>query len=264
MGFMKKRLLAALIGVVAGLLLAGVYFAAPYAGFHLRPDMVVAVGAAFVFAGAVAVFALVAMDRPAFRNARAAILLNEDPAKEYVFPFRGPEMLLVTARAEQSIGEIFVRFGDTFKTPPEKMRKSIVVAIKGSAKKPFLWMTLGQLFTMLKPYNVEHVLLSNEKDEFIGYIPGKRAVKEFTAEKAMDAIDKYIIKVLSKPEECAVLRDIGGATREDTVAENDTAFQAQAKLWANEKVQGLILHKHLKPVGFISKVDVLRINAGLL
>ncbi len=33
---------------------------------------------------------------------------------------------------------------------------------------------------------------------------------------------------------------------------------------ANEKVQGLILHKQLKPVGFISKVDVLRINAGLL
>ncbi|MEJ0044033.1 MAG: hypothetical protein WDM81_18265 [Rhizomicrobium sp.] len=261
---MWKRLLAALIGVGAGLAMAGAYFGALSAGIHLRPDMVVAVGAACVFAGAVAVFALVAMDRPAFRSARQGIVLNEDPAKEYVFAFRGTDTLQVTARPEQSIGEIFVRFGDTFKTPPEQMRKSIVVSIKGSDKKPFLWMTLHQIFMMLKPYNVEHVLLSNEKDAFIGYIPGKRAMKDFTGEKAMDAIDKYLVKVLQTPADCAVLRELGGATRDDTIAETDNAFQAQAKLWANEKMQGLVLHKHLKPVGYISKVDVLRINAGLL
>ena len=263
-GGMWKRLIAALIGVAGGVLLAGAYFGALYAGVHIKPDVVVAVAAACVFAGAVAVFALVAMDRPAFRSAKAALLLNERPATEYIFYFKGADILQVSAKPDMAVGEMLVRFGEAFKAPPDKMTKPIVVTLKGSSKKPFATMTLQQLFAMLKPYNLEHVLLMNEKDEFIGYIPGKRAVKEFTAEKAMDAIDKYIIKVLSKPEECAVLRDIGGATREDTVAENDTAFQAQAKLWANEKVQGLILHKHLKPVGFISKVDVLRINAGLL
>ncbi len=238
MGGMWKRLIAALIGVGAGLALAGAYFGARHFGVHLSPDMVVAAGAACVFAGAVAVFALVAMDRPAFRSARAALVLNEDPAKEYIFFFRGPNMLQVTARPDQSIGEIFVRFGDAFKTPPEQMRKSIVVTLKGSAKKPFMWMTLQQLFATLKPYNVEHVLLATEKDEFLGYIPGKRAVKEFTAEKAMENIEKYIVNVLVKPADCAVLRDIGGATRDDTVAESDNAFQAQAKLWRTRRCRG--------------------------
>jgi len=65
------------------------------------------------------------------------------------------------------------------------------------------------------------------------------------------------------PSESAVLRDLGGVTSDDTIAESKNSFQAQEMLWANDKVQGLILHRKLKPVGFISKVDILRINAGL-
>ncbi|HEY0300713.1 MAG TPA: hypothetical protein VGC36_05245 [Rhizomicrobium sp.] len=260
---MKRRLLAALTGVGAGVLLLGAYFAVRYSGIELRPDLVVAAGAAFVFAGAVALFALVAMDRPAFRSARAALLLNEDPAKEYVFPFRGADTLAIVARPEMSVGEMLVRFGDAFEAPPDKMTKSIVVTIKGSAKKPFASMTLQRLFAMLKPYNLEHVLLTSEKDEFIGYIPGKRAAKEFSGDKAVEAIDKYIVRVVAKPDDCAILRELGGATRDDTIAESENAFQAQAKLWADEKIQGLVLYKHLKPVGYISKVDILRLNAGL-
>ncbi len=261
---MRRRLLAALTGMGAGALLLGAYFAALHYGVQLRPELVVAAGAAFVFAAAVALFALVAMDRPAFRSVRAALVLNEDPAKEYVFFFRGSDVLQITARPEMSVGEILVRFGDTFKEPPEQMTKSIVVTIKGSTKKPFAWMTLHRLFLMLKPYNVEHVLLMNEKDEFIGYIPGKRATKDFSGDKAMENIDKYVVQILVKPEGSAALRELGGATADDTVAETDNAFQAQAKLWANEKIPGLVLHRKLKPVGFISKVDVLRINAGLM
>ena len=261
---MMRRLLAALIGVGAGVLLLGGYYGALRAGLHVRPDLMFVGAAALAFAGAVAVFSLVAMDRPAFRSSRAALLLNEDPAKEYVFPFRGANILQVLARPDMSVGEMLVRFGDDFKSPPDQMSKTIVVAIKGSARKPFPSMTLQQLFAVLKPYNLEHVLLSSEKDDFIGYIPGKRAAKEFTGDKAAEAIDKYIVKVLADPSGCAVLRDVGGVTRDDTIAETANAFQAQAKLWSNEKIQGLVLHRHLKPVGFISKVDVLRINAGLL
>jgi hypothetical protein len=261
---MGRRLLAALTGLGAGVAVLGAYFAALRYGVQLRPDLVVAAGAALVFAGAVALFTLVAMDRPAFRRAPAALVLNEDPAKEYVFFFRGADILQVAARPDMSVGEMLVRFGDTFKAPPEQMKKPIVVTIKGSGRKPFAWMTLHQLFLVLKPYNVEHVLLMTEREEFIGYLPGKRAAKDFTGDKAMENIDKYVIQVLVKPEGSAVLRDLGGVTADDTVAETENALQAQAKLWANEKVQGLVLHRKLKPVGFISKVDVLRINAGLL
>jgi len=261
---MKKRLLAALTGLAAGVLLLGAYLGALRYGLTLRPDLMIAAGAAFVFAGAVAVFALVAMDRPAFRSVRAALVLNEDPAKEYVFFFSGPDTLPIAARPDMSVGEMLVRFSDEFKTPPDKMTKSIVLTIKGSAKKPFASMTLQQLFAVLKPYNLDHVLLMDDKDGFIGYIPGKRAAKEFGGDKAIENVDKYIVQVIAKPSECAILRDLGGVTSDDTISESENAFQAQAKLWTNEKIQGLVLHRKLKPVGFISKVDVLRINAGLL
>lgn len=261
---MRRRLIAAVIGLGAGALLLGAYFAVLHYGIPLRSDIVFAAAAAFVFAGAVAVFALVSMDRPAFRNTRAALVLNEDPAKEYVFFFRGAGTLPITARPEMSVGEMLVRYGDEFKSPPDKMTKAIVVTIKGSAKKPFPAITLQQLFTILKPYSLEHVLLTNEKDDFVGYIPGKRAAKEFTGDKGIENIDKYIVSVLAKPDEAAILRELGGVTADDTIAEGDNAFEAAAKLWKNEKVQGLILHHKLKPVGFISKVDVLRINSGLL
>jgi len=210
------------------------------------------------------VFALVAMDRPAFRSAKAALLLNERPATEYIFYFKGADILQVSAKPDMAVGEMLVRFGEAFKAPPDKMTKPIVVTLKGSSKKPFATMTLQQLFAMLKPYNLEHVLLMNEKDEFIGYIPGKRAAKEFTGDKAMENIDKFIVKIFANPADCTILRDVGGATRDDTIAETETAMSAQAKLWTNEKIQGLVIHRQLKPVGFISKVDVLRLNVGLL
>jgi hypothetical protein len=264
MGDMKRRLLAVAIGLGAGLLLLGAYLAALNAGIHLRPDLVVAGSAALVFAGAVALFALVTMDRPAFRSARAALPLNEDPAKEYIYFFRGPATLQISARPDMSVGEMLVRFGDDFKAPPEKMTKAITVTLKGSPKKPFATITLQQLFAVLKPYNLEHVLLMDDKDAFVGYVPGKRAKTEFTGDKAMENIDKFIVKVLTRTSESAVLRDLGGVTGDDTIKESETAFDAQAQLWKNEKVQGLIVQRKLKPVGFISKVDVLRINAGLL
>jgi hypothetical protein len=263
MGDMKK-LLAALIGVCAGLLLGGAYAGALYAGIPVKPEWVMAGAAALAFAGAVSVFALVAMDPPTSRTARAALVLNEDPAKEYIYYFRGPETLQIHARPEMSAGEMLVRFGDAFKEQPEKMTKAIVVTLKGSPKKPFATTTLQQLFAVLKPYNLEHVLMMNEKDEFLGYVPGKRAAKEFAGDKAMENIDKFIVKVLTNPSDCGVVRELGGATHDDTIDERENAMNAQAKIWANEKIAGLIVHQRLKPVGYIAKVDVLRINAGLL
>ncbi|MBS0471668.1 MAG: hypothetical protein JSR60_11400 [Proteobacteria bacterium] len=261
---MKKRLLAVAIGLGAGLVMAAAYGALLYYGIALRPEWIIGGTASLVFAGAVAVFSLVAMDRPAFRPVRAALVLNEDPAKEFVFYFRAPEMLQITAKPEMAVGEMLVRFGDAFKAPPDKMTKAIALTIRGGVKKPFATITLQQLFALLKPFNLEHVLLMNDKDEFVGYIPGKRALKEFTGDKAMDAIDKYIVKLLMNPQESAILRELGGATAEDTFDETGYAMDAQARIWANEKLTGLILHSKLKPVGYISKLDLLRINAGLL
>lgn len=259
---MMKRLLAAVIGVGAGAVLFGAYAALLKSGIQIRPDLTLAAAAAIVFASAVAVFALIAMDRPAFRGSRATLLLNEEPATEFVFPFRGDSMAQITARPEMSLGESLARFGETFKRPPEEMTKDITLTIKGSRRAPFATVTLQQLFLTLKPFKLTHVLLTGDKDEFIGYIPGKRALKEFTADDAAEKVTKFIVKVVDNPGDSRILRDIGGASRLDTISETDDARRAEAQLWADESAQGLVVHKHLKPVGYISKVDVLRLNAG--
>jgi hypothetical protein len=258
---MRKRLIAALIGVGAGALVLGAYFALLHAGIQIRPELLIGGAAALVFAGAVAVFSLVAMDRPAFRSNVTPLLLSEDPATQYVFFFKRPDAIQITAKADASVGEMLVRFGDAFKAAPEAMKKSVVLTIKGGPKKPFATITLQQLFGTLKPFSLDHVILTNDKDELIGYIPGKRAAAEFTSDKAVANIDKYIVQVLTDPEKCAVLRELGGVTRDDTIGADEDSLHAQAKIWANEKANGLILHRHLKPVGFISKMDVLRLNA---
>jgi hypothetical protein len=258
---MRKRLIAALIGAGAGALVLGAYYALLRAGIQVRPELLVGGGAALVFAGAVAVFSLVAMDRPAFRSGVTPLLLNEDPATQYVFFFKHPGALQITAKPDASVGEMLVRFGDAFKASSAEMTKTVVLTLKGGPKKPFATVTLQQLFGTLKPFSLEHVILTNDKDELIGYIPGKRAAVEFTGDKAVAQIDKYLVQVLVDPEKCAVLRELGGVTRDDTIGADDDSLHAQAKIWANEKANGLILHRHLKPVGFISKMDVLRLNA---
>ena len=259
---MGKRLLAALIGIGAGLSLVGAYFGAQSAGIFLRPELVVAGGAALAFAAAVAVFALLAMDRPAYRGVRGTLWLNEEPATEFIFPFKGPDVVPLLAKPEMSIGEILARNDAAFTGRTDAADKAVTLTIKGSAKKPFAALTLQQLFLALKPFQLLHVLLVSEKNEFVGYIPGKRALVEFAGEKTDEKIGKYIVKVLDDPSKSTVLREINGVSRDDTIGDTDDARHAEAKIWANDSVQGLVIHRHLKPFGYISKVDVLRLNAG--
>lgn len=261
---MKKRLQAAAIGVGAGALALGAYYWALHSGIHIPSELLVAAAAALAFAGTVAVFALVVMDRPAFGGARATLLLNEEPATKYVFAFRGPDVVPVLARPDMSVGEMLVRHGDTFRSPQSPPNKTIALTIKGSGKRPFAGVTLQQLFLTLKPFALEHVLLMSDRDAFVGYIPGRRALKEFAGDRAVENIDKYIVKVLADPGQSAVLREIGGVTDDDTVGETDNTQHAEAKIWANDNVQGLVIYRKLRPVGFISKVDVLRLNVGRL
>ena len=90
---MKKGILAALIGVGAGAVLFGAYYGALHYGVRIRPDFMLVGAAALAFASTVAVFALVSMDRPVAFGGRARLLLTEQPAVAYVFPFNSPDMV---------------------------------------------------------------------------------------------------------------------------------------------------------------------------
>ncbi|HWA89194.1 MAG TPA: hypothetical protein VG889_04120 [Rhizomicrobium sp.] len=254
---MRRQVLAALAGVGAGALLFALLVLLQEAGG--RPELTFIAGAAVIFASAVAVFVL---HRPAYGTARATLKLNEDPATQFIYPFRGENIAQIVARPETPLAMVLARFGDTFKRAPAEMTREITVTLKGSKKGPFPTLTLQQLFLTLKPFWLEHVLLVDAGEQFVGYIPGKRALKEFTGDNAADKITKYVVNPIEKPDEAGVLREIGGAPEADTVRDTDDARYAEAMLWANESVNGLVVKRRAKPVGFISKVDILRLNAG--
>ena len=83
---MKKSWIAPLSGVAAGLVMAGAWFGAPYAGLHLQPVTLVAITAIFAFATSTATFALMAFERPALGgDVRTSIHLDEEPATRAIF-----------------------------------------------------------------------------------------------------------------------------------------------------------------------------------
>ena len=258
----RRRWLAAFIGFVAGALAFGGYIAATMAGFHVRPEYVDVAGAALAFAAAVAVFSLLVMDRPSYAGAKSPIWLNEEPATEFIFPFKGESMAAMEVTPDMSLVQIMARYQDDMSPREDKPKKAITLTLKASPKdKDFSTVLLQQLFAALKPLTLQHVLLVNPKGQFIGYIPGKRAISEFASEKSDEKIGKYIVRVLDHPESSSILREISGAGAEDTVAETDDSRHAEAKLWANEGIQGFVIHRHLKPVGYISRTDLLKLNA---
>jgi hypothetical protein len=258
---MIKRFVAALIGLGAGAALLIAYAGFAALGGKLSPETTAIAAAAIVLACAVALFALIAMERPGYGTTRT-LKLNERPATEYIFPFKGENVAQVFARPETPLAMMLARFGDAFKKTPAEMTKDIAVTLKGSRKMPFVTLTLQQLFLTLKPFRLEHVLLMSEDDQFIGYIPGKRASKEFTGDNAAEKITKYIVNIFERPDDAGVIREIGGSAEADIVKENDDVRYAESMIWANESVNGLVVKRRSKPFGSISKVDVLRLNAG--
>jgi hypothetical protein len=258
---MGRIAIPAIVWVLAVAVMAAAYLGAPHAGIHIDAENAMAFAAIGTFATSLAVFTLVA------RNASGSLAmpyqktrLSEMPAAQKVSLFKDSEKLQVVAKPDMSVGEILVKHGDVFKSLPENMDKRIVLTIKGSKKSIFNPITLKQLFESMSPFKLEHVLLMND-DKFVGYIPGERAVKEFTGKDAETNIANYIVKVLGKAENEDVLRKLDGVTSDDTVDEKDNIRHAVIKFYANDSVPGLVVHRQLQPVGYITKVDLLTLTS---
>ncbi len=246
--------MGALLAVLAPL---AVYFAAPRLGGHVDSNLVVLLAGALAFGASTAALLVVALNRPATARPYQRTKLNEMPVTQKISLFADADKISITARPEQSVGEILVRYGDTFKTPPDKIEKKIVLTLKGSKKAEFNPVVLRQLFATLAPFKLEHVVLMQDGETFVGYIPGKRAAADFSGANAETKIADSVIKVLANPAETKALKAMTGATMDDVVADTDNIRQAVIKFNADETVQELIVHKHLKPVGVITKSDLL-------
>jgi hypothetical protein len=262
-GGMKNSWIAPLSGLVAGSVLAGAWFGAPYVGVHLQPATLAVIAAILAFATSTATFAFLATNKPVYGTARATLNLNEEPASEYVFPFKSANLSQIFLRPETPLAVALARFGTTFDQPSSEMKKNIIVTLRASGKIPFPTTTLQQLFKVLKSFNVQHILLLDDKDRFVAYIPGPRALKDFTGDGAADKITKYIASVLEKPETSDVVHEIGGTAQSDTIKYSQDIGDARKELWKDESVQGLVVLRKFKPIGYISRLNVLKLHAGL-
>ncbi|HTT98489.1 MAG TPA: hypothetical protein VMF58_10595 [Rhizomicrobium sp.] len=260
---MKNSWIAPLIGAAAGLALAGVWFGAPYAGLHIQPATIVAIAAILAFATSTATFALMAFQRPApGGDVRTSIHLDEAPATNAIFAFSDENLAQIVVKPEMPLAAALARFGATFNKPASEMNKNIIVTIKASRHKTFATATLPQLFLMLKSFKLLHVLLLDDRDRFIAYIPGARALKEFTGNDAVEKITKYITSVLENPERSEVVHELGGAAQLDTIRSSQDLGDARKELWKSEQLQGLVVMRKLKPIGYIRRLDVLDLASG--
>jgi len=260
---MKKVATAALSGIAVALLMAGAYFAALHEGLRLDATQIVVAAAMLAFASSTAVFVLVALSRPTgAKTPYQRTRLNEMPAARFVSLFDDPDKLRITARPEQALAEILAPFDDKLKNAFDLPDKKIVLTLRDSRRSSFNPVILRDLIASLHHHKLEHVLLLDQDDHFAGYIPGDRALKEFNVANAESRISDSIIKVFKDPSDNKALRGMNGITQDDTVSETDDIRQAALKIYASDAVNGLVVHKRLRPIGVISKVDLLMLTSS--
>ena len=261
---MRNFWIALASGVAAAALLAGAWYGAPYAGLRLDETTLVATAAVLAFAASTAAFALVALVRPDRKKISRSTSLGDLPASEFLHPIRASGTVEIVALPDVPVEHMLIRHRRLFDRPSDEIDETILVTVKkgkrGALHNPIV---LKGLFAKLPFRNFLHVLLVNEHDEFVGYIPGPRARIDFTGASAETQIRKYIVDMLNDPSQSFLLRDIGGLAKDDTIRDTDTVANAAARAWGG-LIRGLVVLKHgrnRKPLGVIFAEDLYRLAA---
>ena len=262
---MRRVAIAAGVGVVAGLLVAGIYFGAPLAGFRIDVSVLVALAAILAFASSVAAFTLSALARPIGGRAHASTRMTESPVWQFVTPFKEPGAIALVVRPGIPVEHLLMRYQGIFDKPAENAERKFLISIKKAKKgfEPFNPVVLKALFEKLKPFTKsEHVLLLNEHDEFMGYIPWANAIKEFTGDNAETKIGKNIVEVLDDPAKSIRLRAVGGMATQDSISDTASIHDAAKKTWYDDPMHGLVVYhgdRNRKLVGVIARNSVLQL-----
>jgi len=264
----NKGVVAALIGIGAGLLLVATYFGAPLAGFALTPASLTLVAAVAAFCASVSLIALAALPKPKKKKI-AEIRLSELAHDAYEhFPTEGPRLLLKPDVLAKDIGAVREANG------PKYADKSIFVTIK-KGKDAFNPSVLKDIFIGLRGYaNFVHILLVNEHDEYVGYLPAAYARLYMTGDNAETLIARYIVDVLKNPQ-ALNLREINspavtdgfmvkrclGLSRHECISDERPVSEAM-KMMTENHVRGLVVYRGnriRKPIGVLWDEDLVRL-----
>jgi len=251
-------------GLAAAVLLTAVYFAAPLAGIDVRAPLV-AIAACLAAGYAIAGLIHLSFHNPALGKAYASSRLNEEPVVRFVLPFREPGTVAVLALPNLTLDVMLLRNGSMFKEPGKHTDKKVFLTIKKAKKEVFNPVVLRSLFEAIKPFEKsEHVLLVNEHDEVVGYIPWARAAREFVGENAETKIRKYILDVLDDPAKSVELRKLDGMGADDIISDSATIHEAARMTWFHDPLHGLVVYsgkRNRKPIGVINKNALLQLIA---
>ena len=258
---MKKIALSAIVGIAAAALVAGAFLAARYAGLALSPELLMGVAATLAFGASTAGFTLAAMNKPAEKKkVTRSTALSDLPAREFVQALSEDKAVQIVMRPD-SLAEAL----DIVKNPASYTDRPVLVTIKKSKDtRVFNPIVLKQLFRALQSFpGFLHILLANEHDEFLGYIPAWRARTDFTGANAESQIRKYIVDVLADPSTGTALRDIGGLAMEDWISDDKTVADAARKT-SEGLLRGLVICKDgrkRKPYGVIYTEELYKLAA---
>ena len=276
-----KGVVAALVGIGAGLLLAAAYYGAPYAGFQITPASLTLVAAVAAFCAAMSLVTLVMLPKAKKRKIEG-IRICDLPREAYErFPTDGPRPMVRPDTLPKDIGAI--RDNDTTKYA----NKNIFVTLK-KGKGVFNPNVLKQIFAGLKGYaNFVHVLLVNEHDEYIGYLPAMYARSYMIGDTGELLIARYITDVLENPnlpnlrEISGTMPDPGGAapqingkgvgdgylvkkciglSQRECISDSRSVAEAIERV-TKDHVRGLVVFRgdrNRKPIGVLWDEDLLR------
>ena len=253
---MNRIAISTAIGVGGGLALAGAYFGAPYAGVHLTPTAVLVFAAAVAFGASIAVLTMTVLPKPEKKKAPSTKRLRDLGDDDFAhFPTRG---LKLVVKPDSVIDEF-----DVVRNPSAYAKKDIVLTIKkSSGKAMFNPILLKRLFDALKGFeNFLHIILVNEHDEYVGYMPAAYARWPLLVGDTETLIVKYIIDVLTNPHLSIVLREINGLSINDFVFGHELVSAAQRKM-TDDHLRGLIVFKserNRKPTGVLYEEDVVKL-----
>jgi hypothetical protein len=254
---MNRIAISCAIGAGAGLALAGAYLVAPYAGVTLTPTAVLVFAAVVAFGSSVALLTMLTLAKPEKKKAPSTKRLSDLLLGDFAhFPTAGMHIVL---RPDSVVEEL-----DVVRHPDAYAKKDIFLTIKkSSGKTVFNPILIKRLFENLSRFeNFVHILLVNEHDEYIGYMPAGYARWHLLGEDAESLIRKYIVDVLADPKTSAALIEIGGLSKDETIYDNERVADA-LKRAAEGFFRGFVVFKdkrNRKPVGVIYTEDLVRLS----
>lgn len=255
----NKGVLASLIGLAAGLLLVTAYVGAPYAGVVVDPAMMTMAAAIAAFAASIALLSFMALNKPAEKKPAYSRKLRDLDKKAFAhFPSGGVKLELKPDSVIDEWDIVRNTARDSYAA------KDILLTIKKSkSKQPFNPSVIKKLFGALKLFQgFIHIVLVNEHDEFVGYMPAAYARLYLAGDGAEAQIVKFIIDVLSNPDTGTVLRDIRGFSRHDVIFDHMTVRDAQKKV-TEDHLYGLVVFRDKrirKPLGVIYEEDLVKLT----